>query len=294
MFNHYKLTHLEQFLEELYTAHGICHPDQITINDLSDKLDVWVHFVDLESRAYESRHGLHTMFIDRRQTPEKQRLDFLHELCHLLRHAGNQLALPELFTKAQEAEAEQFVLYACMPYSMLSKLTLPVLRADALQYIAKVFQVPLTLAEQRYDQILRRKFEGDLAVSIKKQTEATLFVRDDNDSFVPEESQTCKVFAYYDPSGEFDGPSQLVVCINSQCSFPDQEVHICLDEPFDRLNDEDPSALSGVPVTAQDLRISNGKVILMLYRIAQKYGRSTNRFVLQMKDINSLLQFEKF
>ncbi|MNS17582.1 hypothetical protein D3C86_1044410 [compost metagenome] len=294
MFNHYKLTHLEQFIEDLYTAHEIFHPDQITITELSDKLNVWIHYENLKSRAYESASGMHSMFLDKHLSPDRQRLDFLHELCHLLRHAGNQTILPELFTKAQEAEADQFVLYATMPYSMLSKLCLPYLRVDAIQYIATLFQVPISLAEQRYDQILRRKFEGDLSRSIRNQNETTLLLENDCDSYIEVMPQTCNVFAYYDPSGELDGPSQLVVCISSQQSFPDQEVYICIDEPFDRLNDEDPSFLSGVPVIARDLRISNGQIILMLYRIAQTYGRSANRFVIQMKDINSLVEFEKF
>lgn len=65
------------------------------------------------------------MFLDGRLPLDQQRLDFLHELCHLLRHAGNQMIMPESFTKMQELEAEQFLLFAAMPFSMISRLDIP-------------------------------------------------------------------------------------------------------------------------------------------------------------------------
>ncbi|MCY9577897.1 ImmA/IrrE family metallo-endopeptidase [Paenibacillus alvei] len=55
------------------------------------------------------------MNIDSRLLPREQWVEFLHELCHLLRHAGNQTIMPEQFTQAQEAEADAFTMYAAMP-----------------------------------------------------------------------------------------------------------------------------------------------------------------------------------
>ncbi|WP_244966010.1 ImmA/IrrE family metallo-endopeptidase [Paenibacillus alvei] len=65
------------------------------------------------------------MNIDSRLPSREQWIEFLHELCHLLRHAGNQTIMPEQFTQAQEAEADAFAMYAAMPISMIKTMTLP-------------------------------------------------------------------------------------------------------------------------------------------------------------------------
>ncbi len=160
MFSYYQMTILEEFVEATYKRVNITNPLQITVNELSQRLNVWVHMSDVKSRALEAVPGMYSMFLDSRLDPDQQRLDFLHELCHLLRHAGNQMTMPESFTRMQEIEAEQFVLYAAMPFSMISKLEIPDRSSLAIAYLAETFSVPAELAERRLDQLQRRTLQG--------------------------------------------------------------------------------------------------------------------------------------
>ncbi len=161
MFSHYQMTLLEEFVEATYEAIGITSPEQITVEQLSSRLNIWVHYGPVTSRALEAAGGMYSMFLDDRLSPTQQRLDFLHELCHLLRHAGNQMSMPAAYTRMQELEAEQFVLYAAMPSSMVSRFTpiLPTMEA-AVPCLADTFNVPIELAAKRVDQIKRRIVEG--------------------------------------------------------------------------------------------------------------------------------------
>jgi Zn-dependent peptidase ImmA (M78 family) len=160
MFRHYHMTILEEFLEDVYRRAGITTPQQLTVAEISQRLNVWVHYRPVGSRALEAVSGMYSMFLDERISPDQQRLDFLHELCHLLRHAGNQIVLPESFTRMQENEAEHFVLYAAMPFSMIRRLEVPDGRGPAIAVITESFNVPAYLAEQRLDQLQRRTLQG--------------------------------------------------------------------------------------------------------------------------------------
>ncbi|MGP0583652.1 ImmA/IrrE family metallo-endopeptidase [Paenibacillus timonensis] len=160
MFSHYHMTILEEFLEDVYQRAGITEPWQLTVKEISRRLNVWVHYKPVSSRALEAVPGMYSMFLDERIPPDQQRLDFLHELCHLLRHAGNQMVLPESFTRMQEIEAEHFVLYAAMPFSMINRLELPDRHELAISALVGTFSVPADLAQQRLDQLQRRTLQG--------------------------------------------------------------------------------------------------------------------------------------
>ncbi|MBA9087711.1 Zn-dependent peptidase ImmA (M78 family) [Fontibacillus solani] len=104
MFEHYYMTLLEEFVEQLYCQAGILKPEQLTVEELSQRLDVWVHFEDVTSRALESIPGMYSMFLDSRLPAEQQQLDFLHELCHLLRHAGNQVIMHKSLPRSKKSK----------------------------------------------------------------------------------------------------------------------------------------------------------------------------------------------
>lgn len=51
-----------------------------------------------------------------------QRQGFGHELCHTLRHEGNQLIMPPLFRELQEMHAKRFAYKFCIPTFMPRKI----------------------------------------------------------------------------------------------------------------------------------------------------------------------------
>lgn len=171
MKSYYQMTVLEKWTEDLYKRLSIHKPSQISIEYISERLNVWVHFLDVRSKGIEASAGMYSMFIDNRLPASLQRLEFLHELCHLLRHAGSHTLMTEHFTQSQQDESERFILYAAMPYSMISRMALPELREEAVSFLAAEFQVPTEMAIQRIDQIQRRVFQGQLLAVMGRNEE---------------------------------------------------------------------------------------------------------------------------
>lgn len=289
MFEQYRMTDLEKFVEELYIQNGICNPYQINIADLSSRLNVWVHFAEAKSRAVESRTGLRSMFIDSRLTPEEQRMDFLHELCHLLRHVGNQMVLPELFTEAQENEAKNFVYYAAIPFFMLRTMPIPVNRQMAIEYIAFNFDVTLRFAENRLSQIERRILQAQFdAVAAAAQSDSW------NEPTNDEPINGTNVYAYYDSTSDVSGPSQLVIEADETAVESAVDFLFSVDGPFDRLDQEDlPKYSHSKRLFAQDLIYKDGKIGINFAVLNIKYGRS-QQYVLHMKDIERAVYMRKY
>ncbi|MFC4600688.1 ImmA/IrrE family metallo-endopeptidase [Cohnella hongkongensis] len=155
MYNYYRTTPLEQWVEHLWIKSGIVAPCQLNVEEVASRLDVWVHFMNDTSRALDYM-GMRSILVDRRLDREAQWEDFLHELCHVLRHAGNQTVMPKLFCEGQEAEANRFVLYAAIPFFMLRHLKLPARMDEAVETIALHFGVTFELARKRLEQLQRR------------------------------------------------------------------------------------------------------------------------------------------
>lgn len=125
MFKYYKKTHLEYFIEQLYLNNQILIPEDISADFIAHKLDISIKFLNSESLSHETKTGKRIIFLNDHKSSFEQRDDFLHELCHLLRHAGNQATLPSPFVQYQEEDAELFVLYASLPFFMIKELNLP-------------------------------------------------------------------------------------------------------------------------------------------------------------------------
>ncbi|MFD0697797.1 ImmA/IrrE family metallo-endopeptidase [Paenibacillus sp. GCM10027628] len=159
MFTHYQATPLEQWIEALYERHGITAPDQLHIMNLAAKLNIWTYFLDMNSMAVEN-NGLFSINIDRRLSAKEQWEDFLHELCHVLRHSGNQMTMPERYLDWQEQDAASFQLYAALPISMLKHIPLPERKSEIIEVLSEEFNVTYRLAAARLEQIQRRILQG--------------------------------------------------------------------------------------------------------------------------------------
>jgi Zn-dependent peptidase ImmA (M78 family) len=77
--------------------------------------------------------------------------EFAHELCHLLRHAGNQNALPFPFVQLQESQANSFALHFFIPTFMIEKLDFSEHKQAAIEEIALTFGVEYDFAEERME-----------------------------------------------------------------------------------------------------------------------------------------------
>lgn len=144
---HYRFTPLESWIERLYNHLSISTPEQLNMIDIAAKLQVWLHFADIESTAID-REGLYSLIIDRCLSKQQQWEDFGHELCHLLRHAGNQMMLPDSMVELQESQTNNFALHFCVPTFMLLKRPIPCLKHEFIEDICTTFNVTYLLAEK--------------------------------------------------------------------------------------------------------------------------------------------------
>ncbi|HEY4390731.1 MAG TPA: ImmA/IrrE family metallo-endopeptidase [Paenibacillus sp.] len=165
LFSYYQETPLEQWISTDYMSHGIMLPDQLDIDHIAEAFGVELIY---EACPSFSDNEDKVIFINKQTQELSARLVFFHELCHVLRHAGDQRRMPPLFKNAQETEAEQFVLYAAMPFYMLARLNIPDQHYDAIPFIAEQFHVTLELAERRLDQVQRRVLQGTLIAAARE------------------------------------------------------------------------------------------------------------------------------
>ena len=168
MHRYYLQTPFEQWAEQLWRQAGIHSVSQLTIDEVAARLGVWVHYMSETSQALEYM-GMRSILIDKRLGEREQWEDFLHELCHVLRHAGNQTLMPKSFCESQEAEANRFVLYAAIPSYMLTDTKMPDRLDEAVAWMADRFGVTTRLAHKRLEQIQRRIFERCIWEEARRQ-----------------------------------------------------------------------------------------------------------------------------
>ncbi|MCD1259479.1 ImmA/IrrE family metallo-endopeptidase [Paenibacillus athensensis] len=157
----YQPTPLEQWINQLFEQLDVTSPEHLNIGYLSGKLNIWVYYMDMGSMAVE-QNGLFSINIDRRLSRQEQWEDFLHEICHVLRHAGNQMHMPTPYLEWQEQDAGNFQLYAALPFSMIRQLILPERQSEAVELLTEEFNVTPRLAVTRLEQIQRRRLQGIL------------------------------------------------------------------------------------------------------------------------------------
>lgn len=89
--------------------------------------------------------------IDKRLPSNVQREHFYHELCHILRHAGRQIMMPEAFRELQEWDARNFTRYAALPLHMITKYDYK--QPEIVEVLSEQFKVTPELCEERITRI---------------------------------------------------------------------------------------------------------------------------------------------
>ncbi|MBG9816726.1 ImmA/IrrE family metallo-endopeptidase [Bacillus safensis] len=150
------LTHLEEEIKRLYAKLQISGPAYRDMQRIASEFHVWVHYEDTGSMMIKHQ-GLYSIILNRSLSSEEQWQDFAHELCHVLKHAGNHFKMHKLFRELQEFQAKQFMYHFCVPTFMLMQMKLPSLRQQAILHIAQTFHVTWAFAEKRLALFEQRK-----------------------------------------------------------------------------------------------------------------------------------------
>lgn len=135
-------THLDDWIEAFYHQINIKNPSELDLLDIAYRSNLKVEFLNISSRYYAG-----TIIIDNRLSPQEQWQDFGHELCHALRHEGNQLIMPPLFRELQEMQAKRFAYKFCIPTFMLRHLKINI--NNPLYEISSTFNVTYMFAKKR-------------------------------------------------------------------------------------------------------------------------------------------------
>lgn len=81
---------------------------------------------------------------------------FFHELCHPLKHVGNQQRMPHAFHDLQEIQAGLFQLYAALPFYLIIHYEDVLHSSHAVPLLAYEFRLPPGLVQRRLEQIATR------------------------------------------------------------------------------------------------------------------------------------------
>lgn len=165
MLNLYSKTPIERWLENFYRENSIHSPADLDIYVIAEALNIVIKDSPGPDRAiWDDEHKIAIIFLHTNRTSIEKREIFFHELCHPIRHCGTQENMySEEFLLMQEEQAEQFQLYASMPFFMVSKYCH---QNDHLAAtLANEFHVSIELARSRLEQIESR-IQG--AESVKK------------------------------------------------------------------------------------------------------------------------------
>jgi Zn-dependent peptidase ImmA (M78 family) len=152
---HYKLTNLELWISEHYRLGGIHSSSDMKIQEIADLFDINIVYYEGPCVADWDDPEDMVIFMDSRQSVEKQREVFFHELCHPLRHIGNQEVMAESFIELQEIQATQFQYCAALPIYLLEGY-LDVSPKFLTKILAGEFMLPEEFVIRRLEQIKQR------------------------------------------------------------------------------------------------------------------------------------------
>ncbi|MFY0544723.1 ImmA/IrrE family metallo-endopeptidase [Brevibacillus sp. H7] len=153
---------MEKWLTRFYIGLGFSHPHELNEDIIADSLGIELFYLPSPSMRYEA--GLYrSITLNSTLSKKKQREHFYHELGHILRgHAGKQTMMEKPFRELQEAQASHFLMYAAIPFYMVSTLKMPCQEGDFICLLADEFKVTHELAARRLDQIKRRIYQGKM------------------------------------------------------------------------------------------------------------------------------------
>ena len=146
-------THLEDDIFELFTSIGIANPSDLKMGDIAARLGVEISY-----RRDWFSYKDDVVIV--RGSPQEEWQSFGHEICHHLRHCGNQLLLPRMFVDLQEWQADHFAYHFCVPTFMLEKMELVQHRKENIWNICNTFNVDYEFAKKRLE-MYRNKQKQD-------------------------------------------------------------------------------------------------------------------------------------
>lgn len=147
---YYQTTSLEDWVTNFYIKLNIRLPQEINEDYIARKQRIFLHRKNMPP-FYQIVGRYSGITIDIRETKYKQREIFFHELCHILRHSGNQGIMTKAFLDLQEWDTKNFTKYAAIPHHMIKYI--PLNDENVIDQMVNLFKVTPELCEERLFQI---------------------------------------------------------------------------------------------------------------------------------------------
>ncbi|MFP7469972.1 ImmA/IrrE family metallo-endopeptidase [Niallia taxi] len=147
---YYQTTALEDWVTNFYLKLNIHSPQDINEDYIAREQRIFLHRKRI-APFFQIVGRYRGITIDLRETKNKQREVFFHELCHILRHSGNQGMMNKAFRELQEWDTKNFTKYAAIPHHMISYI--PLYDENVIEQMANMFKVTPELCEERLNQI---------------------------------------------------------------------------------------------------------------------------------------------
>lgn len=144
-------THLEDYIYNQYQSIGINTPEQLDMLVIAKRLGVEIVYKETIFR-------FNNEIVLSPGSPQEEWINFGHEICHYLRHCGNQAVMHPLFVELQEWQADNFAMHFCVPTFMLDRIRLPPDRQEAIQLISDTFNVDYEFAEKRLERYSQKMY----------------------------------------------------------------------------------------------------------------------------------------
>ncbi|MGQ7280005.1 ImmA/IrrE family metallo-endopeptidase [Brevibacillus thermoruber] len=146
----YSPTPLESWVSHFYKRLSILQPDDLDEHRIARALNIFLVYKEVPSLSYEFGR-FRSITIDKRLPTKIQRERFYHELCHILRHAGRQIMMPEAFRELQEWDARNFTRYAALPLHMITAFDFK--QPAIVEVLSEQFRVTPELCAERLKRI---------------------------------------------------------------------------------------------------------------------------------------------
>lgn len=156
-------TQIELFVMKLYKKLKLSNPNLQSIEEIGNFFGVDIEYDFSISACLEG------LLIIKDGTSAEKWESFGHELCHHLRHIGNQRNMHPLFREMQEYQADYFAYHFCVPTFMIENMKLPNCLNSARSLISERFHVSPKFAERRLEMWMNSKFSKEV-IHMKEET----------------------------------------------------------------------------------------------------------------------------
>ena len=133
------MNNIERYVYNLYKSIQVTHPEQLKLKSIASELGVSVLYGSIS-------FSFNNVVILEKTNKQMEWQTFGHELCHVLRHVGNQLNMHYLFVQLQEWQADYFAYHFCVPTFMLNDF-----KEVTINVIANNFNVEYDFAIRRFE-----------------------------------------------------------------------------------------------------------------------------------------------